>query len=397
MLERKPILNRVPVLNRVPLLEVVEKINQDIDYLPTIVVDGMNFVINHIPAGKDRFASNIDQKVIAIYGTLKGIVSLKRKFKDSRIVFLWDGGYERRLKESSEAVKSGLIGKAYKQTRRDNKKIGYEKTNPRMAIAQEQLPDIKRMIELLGIQQMFKGGCEADDLAGTLAKKLNDVGRKVILFSSDKDWYQLLFPNVVLFSNLGSVAKNEKRDFNFLKKTYGIKELYQFVEACSISGDTGDDIEGVRGIGETGAFKIINEYGSINNCINWFLKRFEELRKLYPDLDEEEIKYLQDIKFKSGIKTYKGINHSNPYTGVLKAFVDKKITKKDVPVDILKFMVYSNRLPLSKSLKLIDMDLDIPPINDYMKFDKEEMSYFLEEKDLNYFEKDFDYFEKEVK
>jgi DNA polymerase-1 len=55
-------------------------------------------------------------------------------------------------------------------------------------------------------------------------------------------------------------------DYNKIIDIYGITPK-QYFEMAAIRGESGDNIIGIKGIGERGALKLLKEYGTINNII----------------------------------------------------------------------------------------------------------------------------------
>src|SRR5207249_4290897 len=56
----------------------------------------------------------------------------------------------------------------------------------------EQIPDVKRVCDVLGLPRVEMAGFEADDLIGTLAREASRAGHPVVIVSSDKDLLQLV-------------------------------------------------------------------------------------------------------------------------------------------------------------------------------------------------------------
>lgn len=234
---------------------------------PTLVlVDGSNFFfkssLNHtIPPDSWRlsmFASNL--------------CKLMKTFNPCEIVICWDGGYKERFKLSEEAVKAGIIPRSYKQDRRDKHVLeppaDWEQIKHQMNLVREMLSYTK-------IRQALVPGEEADDVAGTLCIRNNGT-RKVVLVTTDKDYYQLLWHNVEVY--------NSSIDHHFykanLKYEYGLNSPEEWVEACVLAGDTGDTIFGVHGIGIKTACKLIQQYGSVEAIIKFAWEKFSnEIKK----------------------------------------------------------------------------------------------------------------------
>jgi len=126
-----------------------------------------------------------------------------------------------------------------------------------------QVPIIKEIIKGFNIPVLEVQGYEADDCIGTIAKK---AGRNldVYIVTGDKDALQLVSENVRVMN-----CKPDEKiiyDIEKVKSTFGV-EPGAMVELLALSGDTSDNIPGVRGIGEKTASKLIGQFTSIENLL----------------------------------------------------------------------------------------------------------------------------------
>ena len=126
-----------------------------------------------------------------------------------------------------------------------------------------QIPRIKELCKALNLPIFEKPGYEADDLLGTLAKKIASEERDVFIVTGDKDLFQLVNEKIKIYSFFKDKATIY--DIEAVKKKYdGIAPL-QITEMLGLMGDASDNIPGVPGIGEKTAISLINEFGSIEN------------------------------------------------------------------------------------------------------------------------------------
>lgn len=131
----------------------------------------------------------------------------------------------------------------------------------------EQVPVMKEMLHAMGITVIEKGGYEADDLLGTIAKRAEAAGLTVSVVSGDRDLLQLASENIKIRIPKTKRTGTEIEDYN----TKEVLEKYQvtptqFIDVKALMGDTSDNIPGVPGIGEKTATAIIAAYGSIENA-----------------------------------------------------------------------------------------------------------------------------------
>lgn len=127
----------------------------------------------------------------------------------------------------------------------------------------QQIPVIKKYLDILNVQYFELNGAEADDIIATLAKMAKSE-HKVEVYSRDKDLLQLVDKNVdVLMMKKGLSELDVYTADNFEEKT-GITPK-QMIDLKAISGDSSDNIKGVPGIGPKTAIKWITAYKSVEN------------------------------------------------------------------------------------------------------------------------------------
>jgi DNA polymerase-1 len=124
----------------------------------------------------------------------------------------------------------------------------------------EQLPYIKSIIQWLGVKMIEMPGYEADDIIGTLAKKGEKNGFNVVVVTGDKDFRQIISDRTSLWDTM----KDKVTDLEALHNEYGL-EPGQIIDLMGLSGDTSDNIPGVKGVGEKTALALIKDFGSLEN------------------------------------------------------------------------------------------------------------------------------------
>ena len=127
----------------------------------------------------------------------------------------------------------------------------------------EQIPVIKSIVTNLNIKMAEKQGYEADDIIGTLARVYEGKGFDVVIVSGDKDFRQLISPSISMWDTM----KDAVTDYASLKETYGF-EPEKFIDVMGLSGDTGDNIPGVPGVGEKTAVGLVSEFGSFEDVFD---------------------------------------------------------------------------------------------------------------------------------
>lgn len=138
---------------------------------------------------------------------------------------------------------------------------------PMASELREQVPLMKEMLKAMGVTVIEKGGYEADDLLGTIAKKSEAQGLEVSVVSGDRDLLQLATDHIKIRIPKTKRTGTEIEDYyakDVLEK-YQVTPT-QFIDVKALMGDTSDNIPGVPGIGEKTATALIVQYGSIENA-----------------------------------------------------------------------------------------------------------------------------------
>ena len=128
---------------------------------------------------------------------------------------------------------------------------------------------LPKLVEGFGYACVQAEGFEADDVLGTLARRFASPEVDVYIVSSDKDFAQLMGPNVHLLDEgkAGKVFKVADIPDKF-KLGEGVELAAERVlDLLALSGDTTDNIPGVPGIGDKTAAKLINQHGGLEDVL----------------------------------------------------------------------------------------------------------------------------------
>lgn len=178
----------------------------------------------------------------AIYGFLKILQKLVKEQKPTHVAVTWD------RKE-----------KTFRHESYSEYKANRSQTPPELLL---QIPIIKELIERSGIPNFSLAGFEGDDVIGTIAKSFSQQG-DVFIVSADKDFMQLVNDQVKLFSLKAGddyVVMGREHVIDY----FGVPPE-QVCEVLALTGDKVDNIPGVKGIGDKGAAKLVQEFGSLQN------------------------------------------------------------------------------------------------------------------------------------
>lgn len=126
----------------------------------------------------------------------------------------------------------------------------------------EQFQWTKKILSKLAIPWIEKKGDEADDLIATLSTHNEETNN--IIYSKDKDLLQLVNHNT-------SVLKYDSFNHKYIvidsENFFNIFELEpnQIPDFKGLSGDSSDNLKGVKGIGVKTAIKLLNKYYTLEN------------------------------------------------------------------------------------------------------------------------------------
>ena len=134
----------------------------------------------------------------------------------------------------------------------------------------QQIPLIKDLLSHYKAPVFGISGYEADDIIATLASRAATEGRSVNIITSDKDLKQLLTDSVRIIDSRTQKTLT-RQDFI---DDYGF-EPQRFIDYQALTGDSTDNIPGVKGIGDKTARKLIAEYETLDNV-------YDHLEKIKP-------------------------------------------------------------------------------------------------------------------
>ena len=161
------------------------------------------------------------------------------------------------------------------------------------------VPIIKDIIRAFRIPILEVEGYEADDVIGTLARKGAEQGLEVRMVTPDKDYAQLVTPNIKMVRPGSGSKPAEVMGEKEVYEKYGVTSTAQIIDLLGLMGDTADNIPGCPGVGEKTAVKLIAEFGGIDELLN----RMEELKGAMRKKVEENAEQIRFSKFLVTIKT----------------------------------------------------------------------------------------------
>ncbi|MFN8276926.1 MAG: DNA polymerase I [Chitinophagales bacterium] len=187
------------------------------------------------------------QNVSAISGFVNTLYDLIQKEKPTHLAVVFDlGGSVEREADFAD----------YKANRQETPE------DIRFAV-----PYIKRIIRAWNIPVLEYEGYEADDIIGTVAKRKAAEGHLVYMVTPDKDYAQLVAPNIFIYKPGYKGGDVEIMGVPEVKEKWEVEDPVQVIDILGMWGDAVDNIPGIPGVGEKTAKKLIKEYGSMEAVI----------------------------------------------------------------------------------------------------------------------------------
>ncbi|MFA7365082.1 MAG: 5'-3' exonuclease H3TH domain-containing protein, partial [Patescibacteria group bacterium] len=172
----------------------------------------------------------------------------------------------------------------------------------------DQIPMTKEISSAFDIPIFELSGYEADDLIGTISKKINEKfpNIEVIIITGDMDTLQLVNNKTKVYTMSRGLSDSVLYDEEKVKERYGISAK-QLIDYKALRGDPSDNIPGVSGIGEKTASELI--------------RNFSDLDGVYKNIGDDKIKE----RTKDLLRAGENMAHLSK---------DLSTIKLDVPIDI---------------------------------------------------------------
>lgn len=210
-----------------------------------LVVDALNLAFRYKHSGATDFGTDY----------IRTVDSLKKSYKASHVIIACDQGSSAYRKALSPEYKQNRKDKQEQQT--DAEKAAFE------LFFEDFQATIKQIEDTTNYPVLRFQGVEADDIAAYIVSQKSKLSTDDIwLISSDRDWDLLVQPGVSRFSY---VTRKEVTIDNW-NDHYDF-EPEDYISIKCLTGDTGDNVFGVPGIGPKRAQSLVSEYGSTYDII----------------------------------------------------------------------------------------------------------------------------------
>ena len=165
------------------------------------------------------------------------------------------------------------------KTFRDNLFPEYKGTRAKMPEdLRPQIERIRQIVDAFNIPRLEMEGYEADDLLGSLSRRLATEGFGVKIITGDRDLLQLVDERILV--NLPGKTLADAKDYyaRDVVGLFGVKPE-QVVDYKALVGDKSDNIPGVAGIGEKTAASLLQSYGTLDEIYSHLSDISESIRK----------------------------------------------------------------------------------------------------------------------
>ena len=130
----------------------------------------------------------------------------------------------------------------------------------------EQLALITEGVKALDIPIYCLEGYEADDVIGTIVREASELNHKSYILTGDRDSFQLVDKDGLVKVLIPQKGELIEYDRDKVLERMGVWPE-QVVDLKALSGDTSDNIPGVKGIGDKTAIKLLEEFQTVDNLL----------------------------------------------------------------------------------------------------------------------------------
>ena len=223
-----------------------------------ILVDGHSIAFRAFYALPDTLITKDGFPTNVIHGFLMMISKLVKDYDSEKIIITWD--------ISKKTFRTELYSdyKGNRTSAPDEFKL--------------QVKTLQKLLDKFNIPQVSKEGFEADDVLGTLSKKLNDKDKEVMIVTGDRDSFQLITDKTNILYTKRGISDTQIYNEKIFTEKYSIKSN-QYIEYLALKGDPSDNIPGLPGVGEKTAINLLLKYKNIKSI-------YENINDLTPKLKE---------------------------------------------------------------------------------------------------------------
>ena len=277
-----------------------------------LLVDGNNVLVRAVKAAEGGRLTLANDEGIPTAALLVFINTLSRHVREEQpthMVVAFDGG---------RSVYRSTLYPAYKANRAERT----EAEDEHRPFAQA-----KEFLSLAGIHHVERAGWEADDVIAAYWRNWHDarngLGGSMTILSSDKDLLQLVGSDTEQV-RVSSAPPTYRWDLQRVKDDIGCWPN-QIPELMALTGDPGDNVPGVRGIGPKKGLKLLSERGwDAPSAVRHLGPEVEEVARLSRDLvDLRGLNYAHQGLIVGNVPAFAPTNPTSALYEPLMAFLDR--------------------------------------------------------------------------
>lgn len=234
-----------------------------------VLLDGNNTFYRSVAVMS--LTNSSGHNISGIYGTLQSVRYILSSFNPDRFILCWDSGKSvhrtRLYPEYKKRAKKGTIGKSA---------IDYKTVHKHMKVTAQ-------LLRYTGVTQCKRKGIEADDAICFLSG-MKKYGR-VIIVSTDKDFYQLIDGRVSVYNPITNVLWTIHNFATF--DNLGFTPA-QYLDYHIIQGDKSDNVSGIRHVGKKTSQNLISQYG---DCRKAYVGVSKKIKSIFDSYDFREVAF----------------------------------------------------------------------------------------------------------
>lgn len=143
----------------------------------------------------------------------------------------------------------------------------YQAQRPKIADDfREQIPMIKKALELNKTIYKEYDGYEGDDIIATITKIAELQSYDILILTGDKDMMQLVNSHISTVTPEIGFSKTKVYDEEAVQLKMGVPPSL-IPDLKALAGDPSDNYKGAEGIGPKTAQKLLQEYGTVQNLL----------------------------------------------------------------------------------------------------------------------------------
>lgn len=206
-----------------------------------VLIDGHALVYRAFFALPSDMATSRGEPTNAVFGFASMLLNVLRDEQPTYLAVAFDRGRTFRHEEYAEY-------KANRAEMPDSLRLQFRR--------------IEELLTAFRIPTYSADGFEADDVLAALSHQAETRRLETLIVTGDTDTFQLIRPGVRVLTPRRQFSDTVIYDETGIRRRYGLAPK-QLVDYKALVGDPGDNVPGVRGIGEKTATTLLQKYGSL--------------------------------------------------------------------------------------------------------------------------------------